>query len=237
MKKLTILLPLLVCTNLAVANDFAECKQFFAGNRPPTWTEKSMRPRALCYQSFAILHSGTSKTPIYVAQRLSRASVSPQIERAGAKFFADARLPASERSELSDYERSGYDRGHMAPAGDMPDATSMAQSFSLANMVPQNPTNNRKTWAGIEKATRSYAMRAQGDIFVLSGPVFAKPAPTIGANKVWVPQHLFKLVYDPATGKRWAYWIENSGTAKAEKPITYEELRQRVGFDLMPAVK
>ena len=45
----------------------------------------------------------------------------------------------------------------------------MAQSFSLANIVPQAPMNNRKAWAGIERATRKYVMRAAGDVFVITG--------------------------------------------------------------------
>jgi endonuclease G len=55
---------------------------------------------------------------------------------------------------------------HMAPAGDMATEESMAQSFSLANMVLQYSVNNRKSWAGIEKATRKYVMRAAGDVFL-----------------------------------------------------------------------
>ena len=47
----------------------------------------------------------------------------------------------------------------------------MAQSFSLANIVPQAPMNNRKAWAGIERATRKYVMRAAGDVFVITGSV------------------------------------------------------------------
>lgn len=121
------------------------------------------------------------------------------------KFYAEASLPRSERADLDDYKGSGFDRGHMAPAGDMATLEAMAQSFSLANMVPQSPINNRKAWAGIEKATRKYVMRASSDVFVVTGPIFNARPNTIGANKVWIPNYLFKLVYDPATGRAWAH--------------------------------
>src|SRR5699024_839614 len=65
-----------------------------------------------------------------------------------------------------DYQGSGFDRGHMAPAGDMHNQESMAQSFSLANIVPQNAQHNRGAWSKIEADTRKYVSRAQGDVYI-----------------------------------------------------------------------
>lgn len=220
------------------ASDFSECPQFFAGGKAPQINQSAGQTlRALCFNAFAVMHSGKSHTPVFVAEKLNRQSVSDakNNERTD-RFFADARLPRAERAELEDYKGSGYDRGHMAPAGDMPNATAMAQSFSLANMVPQAPENNRKTWAGIEKATRKYVSRARGDVYVISGPVFDAQPAKIGQNQVWVPRYLFKLVYDSSENKAWAYWVENTDSAKAGKPISYAELTQRTGMQLLPAL-
>lgn len=192
------------------AQGFSECPQFFANGQPPSVRANSTKMlRELCYDAFAILHSGQTKTPVYVAQRLNREAIADADEKRTDKFFSDARLPRRERAELEDYKGSGYSRGHMAPAGDMPTAQAMAQSFSLANMVPQSRNHNSGAWAKIEKDTRAYAARATGDVYVITGPVFAQDPQTIGNGRVGVPEHIFKLVYDAQTKRAWAHWHRN----------------------------
>lgn len=220
----------------AASNDFNQCRRFFANETPPiVQNQQELKPRALCFGAFAVLHSGKSKTPVYVAERLSQQVLQDaKHQKRTNKFFADARLPEPERAELDDYEEPVFDRGHMAPAGDMATAESMAQSFSLANMVPQHPINNRKAWASIEKATRKYVMRAAGDVYVITGPVFDEKPQTIGMNHVWVPRYLYKLVYDPSTNRAWTHWLDNRDDARVGKPISYEELVRRTGIDFLP---
>lgn len=216
---------------------FAACPQFFAQGTPPI-VEKRPMQRALCYDAFAILHSGESKTPVLVAQRLNRASVADTGEKRTNRFFADARLRSTERASLDDYQGSGYDRGHMAPAGDMPTAQAMAQSFSLANMVPQAPAHNRGAWAtSVEASTRKYAARASGDVYVITGPIFVpniEDSPSIGRGQVRVPKYLFKLVYDEDESRAWAYWHENSTETTASAPISYQELVEKTGINFLP---
>jgi endonuclease G len=221
------------------ATGFQACPQFFMGGVPPRLPDpQRLAPRALCYDAFAVFHSGATKTPVFVAQRLNRTNLQDaKGEKRTNRFFADARLPSAERAQLEDYKGSGFDRGHMAPAGDMPTAQAMAQSFSLANMVPQAPKNNQRSWNGIEQATRKYVMRAQGDVYVISGPVFDGKPNTMGPGKVWVPKYLYKLVYDSVTGRAWAHWIENTDEARAGRPITYEELVRRTGIEFLPGIR
>ncbi len=220
--------------------DFSACPQFFVHARPPS-IAAGPTDRALCYDAFAILHSGQSKTPVYVAEKLNHASVLDADERRSNRFFADARLRAAERATLNDYKGSGYDRGHMAPAGDMPTAQAMAQSFSLANMVPQAPEHNRGVWAkSVEQATRNYARRASGDVYVITGPVYVPSiaqSPAIGAGQVRVPKYLFKLVYDQDRNQAWAHWQENSASNRAARPISYDELVKRTGVDYLSGVR
>lgn len=192
---------------------FDACRELFPNSKPiPIESVPShFIPRGLCSDSFAILYSGLTKTPLVVVERLNRSSLhsASDVNRTD-DFFADPRLPRSERAELRDYAGSGYDRGHMSAAANQPSTRSMAQSFSLSNIVPQHPQNNRKVWAKLEADTRKFARRAKGPVFVFSGPLFRDGVTTVGKQKVWVPTHLFKLVHDEAGGRSWAYVIPRS---------------------------
>ena len=75
--------------------------------------------------------------------------------------MATEALPADGRASLEDYVRSGFDRGHLAPAGDMPTVSAQAESFSLANIVPQNRVLNRGLWSDIEESTRKVGRRVE----------------------------------------------------------------------------
>jgi endonuclease G len=235
----------LVCALLALAASaafagFESCPQFFPpGVKPAISASAPGRQREICFDSFAVLHSGQSKTPVFVVERLNRMSLqAARKETRTNRFYEEARLPFVERSTLQDYKSRAadgrrFDRGHMAPAGDMPDDNSMAQSFSLGNMVPQAPQNNRKAWASIEKATRKYVLRASADVYVFTGPVYAAPVQTLGPGQVWIPKYLFKLVYDPGTGRSWAHWLENTDEARVTRPISYEELVRLTGTEFL----
>ncbi|NTV10746.1 MAG: DNA/RNA non-specific endonuclease [Zoogloea sp.] len=222
----------------SVATGFSHCKGFFAQGVTPRIPAALKATRELCFDAFAVLHSGQTRTPVFVAEHLTRAQLrDAQDEERTDRFFADARLPRAERAELDDYRGSGYDRGHMAPAGDMPTAQAMAQSFSLANMVPQAPENNRGVWAkAVERATRQFVMRAGDDVFVVTGPVFTAQSPAIGPDKVRVPAYLYKLVYDASENRAWAYWVENSNSARMTPPISYPELVRRTGIEFLPGL-
>ena len=216
------------------AEDFSDCPEFFANGKSPVVAPRRTN-RALCYDAFAILHSGESKTAVFVAQKLNRQSIADADETRTNRFFPEARLRSAERATLEDYQGSGFDRGHLAPAGDMPTAQAMSQSFSLANMVPQAPEHNRGAWATtVEAATRKYAARATGDVYVITGPVFEPSiaeSQSIGAGRVRVPKYLFKLVYDQNENRAWAHWHLNDDTTRGSRPISYAELVRRTGIN------
>ncbi|MEG0412324.1 MAG: DNA/RNA non-specific endonuclease, partial [Comamonas sp.] len=128
---------------------------------------------------------------------------------------------------------SGFDRGHLAAAANQPSAQAMAQSFALTNMVPQNPTHNRKLWAKLEADTRKYAQRATGNVYVFSGALHEGQTQTLGRNAVWIPSHLFKLVYDESQQRAWAYVLPNRADASITRPMDYASFVQRTQWPLL----
>ncbi|MBU3609251.1 DNA/RNA non-specific endonuclease [Polynucleobacter wuianus] len=206
---------------------FEDCKGLFPKQQVPVTPQAG---RDLCFDSFAVYYSPQDKKPIYTVEKLNREQLLGPHPRRTNQFYEEARLPFAERALLSDYRGSGYDRGHNAPAGDMGNEKAMAQSFSLANMMPQARQNNQGIWAkNVEEPTRLYAKRASGDIYVFTGSIGNQGS--IGRSRVTIPSHLFKLVYDPNKNHAWAYWVENSNEALMSPPISYSELLTKTGID------
>ncbi|SDF78891.1 MULTISPECIES: DNA/RNA non-specific endonuclease [unclassified Duganella] len=223
----------LFAASLAIAG---ECPVHYVDGRLPEIRNSKMTAATteLCYGVFGVMHSGITRTPLWSAEHLTADNLksAKNLSRENS-FHPESRLPARARAELSDYARSGYDRGHMAPNGDMPDRASQHESFTLANMVPQDADVNRHIWAGIEGVVRKMAQK-EGDLYVITGPAF------IGGNlqkigNVLVPTHLYKLVYSPRQRAGAAFFIENRADAPYET-LSIAELEEKIGINLLPSL-
>ena len=213
------------------------CAEHYAAGQAPRIvnTKLATQAREICYSRFGIIHSGVTRTPLWTAEHLTATALekSKKLKRVDS-FHEETSLPRSERAELRDYSRSGYDRGHMAPNGNMPDTLSQAESFSLANIVPQDPDNNRGLWEGIESAVRTKAKK-DGELYVITGPLF------MGANirqingRVMVPTSIYKAVYDPRRNEAAAYIASNAPGMQYEV-VSLAELEKIAGINFFPAL-
>ncbi len=215
MKKLFACLLLAAASYASHAFAAAPCSEFVPNGQFPVLTNERMAPktRTLCYADFVVLHSGITHGPLWSAEHLTREHVeAAKTMTRTNRFFEDYRLPAGEGATLADYKRSGYDRGHMSPAGNRWNEEAMAQSFSLANIVPQDRENNQRLWAHLETAVRRIATR-YGDAYVITGPMFSgAQLQTIGPTRVLVPTQLFKVVYVPSKQLAFALVADNVAT-------------------------
>lgn len=141
---------------------------------------------------FSDLISPVTHGPIYSAELLTKNNVeqSRGVSRKGITFFNDPSVPMNYQGVTSDYNRTGYDRGHMANWAD----TANPQTFELTNIVPQDANNNRQLWEKIEVATRDVAL-SDGRVYVISGPVYdSNPEHLNGSSPILVPSYLYKCL-------------------------------------------
>ena len=97
---------------------------------------------------------------------------------------------------LDYYVGSGYDRGHLAPAGDMAfSEKAMSESFYMSNMSPQHPSFNRGTWKKLETLVRNWAIE-DGNLYVVTGGVLSDELTSVPGTSLSIPDFYYKVVLD-----------------------------------------
>jgi endonuclease G, mitochondrial len=222
--------------HIVFAGPIEDCKEF------TTYGVPGLSGNLLCRKGYLLSHDPARKTPVWVIEHLTRGKAKGTVARSD-DFQADLDLDKGKRAELSDYQGSGYDRGHMAPAADMSwDTQAMFESFYLSNMVPQVGIGmNRGIWAALENRVRKWVLE-RGELYVYSGPIYAgKEAETIGGNHVAVPGFLFKVVLDPGQKEAIAVIMPNQKLKTEDMPrylVSVREVEKQTGlhfFSTLPA--
>jgi len=162
----------------------------------------------------------------WVYERLTAENLKGETDRANFAFKEDPSIPVIFRSTLEDYRKSGFDRGHLAPAANHKATTQeMNDTFYLSNMSPQCPQFNRGYWAQLEKHVRDLT-KTNEVVEVFTGPLYLPKEESdgtkwvkyrvIGPNDVAVPTHFFKVLVLKSRGKTdaIAYVLPNEQIAK-----------------------
>lgn len=151
-------------------------------------------------EGFTVSFSNNTNTPEWVAWELTAEEASATQYSRTDEFLPDPRLKDS--PVPSDYSRSGYDRGHMAPAADFKwSLTAMEESFRLSNICPQNHVLNEKTWCDLEKQCRTWA-KHYDRLWICCGPIYSDDPRTIGReHHVAVPTSFFKVIMKEFKGR------------------------------------
>ena len=170
----------------------------------------------------------------WVAYRLTKDEVMSRKASRMDAFMSDPEIKTQSASP-EDYRGSGYDRGHIAPAGDMhwSDKT-MLESFYMSNMSPQEPSFNRGIWSKLEQAVRRFAY-SEGNVFVVTGPIVTEDdTKTIGFSKVRVPGFYYKVVYDETPPEKMiAFILPNKGSKKPLDSfvVSVDDVEEATGLD------
>ncbi len=194
----------------------------------------------ISHTGYTLSYSEEYEVPYWVAYRLTRENLSsPESERKD-NFRKDDAVPTGS-AELGDYRKSGYDRGHMAPAADFKwSQEAMSDTFYLSNMCPQTHSFNAGIWADMESAVRSIAYEDE-IIYVVTGPVLTDgPYETIGENKVAVPKYFYKVILDytepdiKAIG--FIFPHENSSEPLSYFALSVDEVEEITSIDFFPSL-
>jgi endonuclease G len=234
MKKI-LAVVLLAFASLVSANPIDQkCPQHVIWGAPQA---KEGNNQYLCKTGYAANYSYTTKVSTYVVEKIVGSSLTRSAARKD-DFREDPEVPAQFRSTLADYQGTGYDRGHMAPAADfMFDANMMSESFFLTNMMPQVPGNNRGIWKYLEELTRYWA-QTHGTVYVITGTIYTQPVKTIGKG-VSVPTEIYKVVINPKTGKTIAFLFPNEKLDPKlidNYAISIAQLEKKTGINFSPAI-
>nr|WP_293839766.1 DNA/RNA non-specific endonuclease [uncultured Arsenicibacter sp.] len=192
------------------------------------------------HEGYTLRFKDQYKQADWVAYPLLAYEITGDADRSHEQFMPDPAV-SSGSAVPADYSKSGYDRGHLAPAGDFKfSQRMMRESFYMSNMSPQAPQFNRGIWKSLEEQVRSWAFRDKG-VYVVTGPVLTPGLPTIGKqNEVAVPAYYYKvLLYCNAPDIRMiAFLLKNEGSDEQLQSfvVTVDEVERRTGINFFPKI-
>lgn len=171
---------------------------------------------------------------MWVAEYLDKRIPDRKVSRDNISFIPDKRIPIKYRVDNTDYFRSGYDRGHMAPAADHDNH--LIETFIYSNCCPQLPDFNRGIWKNLEEHIRKIDCE---HIWIITCPLYDESQDIkLGKRKIWVPSAFGKaILYKTKTNEySMQAWIIPH-TSKNLTPFNFyrvsvDEFENQVGLDL-----
>jgi endonuclease G len=162
----------------------------------PTYLPTGDEGTIVQHQYYTLSYNEDHEQANWVAYELTREQLnSNRVERSD-EFRSDPAI-SSGSATTWDYKGSGYDRGHLVPAGDRGfSETAMQETFYMSNMSPQIGPFNKGIWRELEEQTRDWARKFKR-LYIVTGPVLSKrPSGAIGDNEVSVPVSYYKVLLD-----------------------------------------
>ena len=154
------------------------------------------------------------------------------------EFMADPGVKGCPLPE--DYAGSGFDRGHLVPAGDLKwNGTAMRQSFMLTNVGPMHKALNEGGWAKLEEKVREWTARDSA-LLVFTGPVVSDGDTTLSSGRVKVPSAYYKVIMAPCVRPirviAFIYPNGHSGGRLRQYAVSVDEVERRTGLDFFPTL-
>lgn len=184
--------------------------------------------------AYVVSYNSDYRIPNWVMWRLTANHTDGPYKRDGIKFTEDTDV--SNSPTTYDYQRTGYDRGHMCPSADNRwSQTAQEQCFLMTNICPQNHNLNAGDWSEMEKQCRAWAER-YGEIYIICGPILFRGKHKKIAKSIVVPEAFFKVVYSPKRQKAVGFIYRNveGNRPKGDYVNTVDEVERITGYDFFP---
>ena len=188
---------------------------------------------------YTLSYHAKHRTPQWVAWELTKEETRGNEERTN-EFQPDPDVMGA-KVVTYDYSHSGYDRGHMAPAGDMKwSKKAMQESFYMSNICPQDHNLNTEDWNDLENKSREWARR-YGKVYIVCGPIYnGMRNEYIGDHRVKVPDAFFKVILINHDRKQAAlgFYFENKAGERplSEYLVSVDKLEDMTGLDFFSAL-
>jgi endonuclease G len=159
--------------------------------------------RILRNHGFILGYSDLRGNPLWVEYALTPSLNTPSLKRPD-HFETDWR--SINRISHESYQKSGYDRGHMAPNYAMSHLygrAGQADSFLMTNITPQKPKLNQQLWQHLEEMEIKHFAKLFGKVWVIAGPVFSGSVERLSSDwTVEIPDAFYKIyITEAAPGK------------------------------------
>ena len=191
------------------------------------------------HQFYTLAYNEKTEQATWIAYSLSAENLKNAQFKRKDNFRPDPDV-STESASPTDYAKSGYDRGHLAPAADFTwTKEGLDESFYMSNMSPQVPGFNRGIWKNLEEQVRIWA-KENHKLYIVTGPVVQKRADKIGKNKVSVPQYYYKAILDIQEPelKGIGFLMKNEKSSKdiMEFAMSIDDLEEFTGLDFFPLI-
>jgi endonuclease G, mitochondrial len=146
------------------------------------------------HKNYILRYEEDHEQAAWVAHKLRGDYTRGKASRSELQFQPDKKVK-TQSALSSDYSSSGYDRGHLVPAGDFKCCQDLLEeTFYVSNISPQVPDFNRGIWENLESRIRGWANRDE-EVFVVTGPVLKNGLSKIGRyNRISIPEQYYKIV-------------------------------------------
>ncbi|MDP2686733.1 MAG: DNA/RNA non-specific endonuclease [Aequorivita sp.] len=185
---------------------------------------------------FTLSYSEKDEQAEWVAYELKRKDLSKNEYK--RPYFIEDKSVKTQSADWRNYKNSGYDRGHLCPAGDRTITfEAYNETFLTSNISPQDRGFNSGIWNRLEQKVRFWAEKYDG-VYVVTGGVLKGNMKTIGEENVSVPNEFYKIVVDVTDGnyKAITFIIPNKPSSESfyEYAVSIDEIEAKTGIDFFP---